>query len=241
MTIMSGNFVSSRESLKFSFTSGVDSISTDISCTWQWYNESRGIVSWNFRNDSNYQETSILYRNGYYFGNAFWPVYIQYGLTSWAERLSPLVQKSAERNTAPVGIVDFGNGKRLVAFLFTLAPGQEWSILEGGFTRSSPPMNAVVYGVKLEKRGKFCIGYDQSQVIDWDRQTSSSESGYSPNPAEIDTVEVQPSAYAEYVQLFPGDIISEEPCSSVISRAKSTSGDDLEDILKNILRRIGSI
>ncbi|MEM4090985.1 MAG: hypothetical protein QXQ46_09660, partial [Thermoplasmatales archaeon] len=124
MTIMSGNFVKSRESMGIAFTSGVDSISTDIYCSWSWYNELKGIVSWNFNNESNFQQTAALYRNGYYFGNAFWPVYLQTGLTSWASRLSPLLQKSPERNTAPMGILDFGKGNRIVAFLFTLAPGQ---------------------------------------------------------------------------------------------------------------------
>ncbi|MEM0141557.1 MAG: hypothetical protein QXN66_05960 [Thermoplasmatales archaeon] len=240
---MSGNFVKSRESMGIAFTSGVDSISTDIYCSWSWYNELKGIVSWNFNNESNFQQTAALYRNGYYFGNAFWPVYLQTGLTSWASRLSPLLQKSPERNTAPMGILDFGKGNRIVAFLFTLAPGQEWSILEGGFTRAYPPMNPVVYGTKLEKTGRFCVGYDEKQVEDWDRQTSSFEKGYSPNPAEVDTVEVQISAYASYVQLFNGDLISEEPCGSITRSpaAKAGSGDDLEDIVGNILRIFRSI
>ncbi|MGC8645441.1 MAG: hypothetical protein ACP5UO_04135 [Thermoplasmata archaeon] len=240
MTITSGNFAKSRESMKISFTSGVDSISTDIACGWRWYNETRGVVTWNFRNDSSYPETAVLHRNGYYFGNAYWPVYLQNGLTSWADRLSPLPQKAIERNTAPVGILDFGSDRRMVAFLFTLAPGQEWSILEGGFSRSSPPMNAVVYGAKLEKTGRFCVGYDEKQVEDWDLQTGSSEKGYSPNPGEVETVEVEVSAYAPYVQLF-SDTISEEPCSSVPKKVAQGKGDDLEDIFRALLKRMGSI
>ncbi|MEM0138769.1 MAG: hypothetical protein QW100_03480 [Thermoplasmatales archaeon] len=243
MTIISGNYVRSKDALSISFTSGVDSISTDIHCSWSWRNELNGIVSWNFVNDADFQETAVLFRNGYYFGNSYWPVYLENSITSWATKLSPLVQKSQERNYAPLGIVDFGNGRRIVAFLFTLSPGQEWSILEGGFSRSFPPMNPVVYGTKFQKVGKFCIGYDERQVEDWDRQLSTNEKGYSPNPSEVETVEVRVSAYASYVQLFSDDLISDEPCSSVQKKVVTNrgSGDDIEDIIGNLVRIIRSI
>jgi len=185
--------------------------STAVTVNWTWYDEAQGVVSWNFANNSNKQVSVILYRNSYYFGNAFWPVYVQNGMTSWATELTPLIDEGVEKNTVPIGIIDFGNGNRIIAFIFTLAQGQKWSILEGGFSSITPPQDAEIYEVSLEKSGSFCIGYDNQQVLDWDLQTQTAMLGYSPDPSYIETVEVMTPEGTDFVALF-NDTISDSTC-----------------------------
>ncbi|MEM4066739.1 MAG: hypothetical protein QXV17_07760, partial [Candidatus Micrarchaeaceae archaeon] len=128
--------------------------------------------------------------------------------------LTPLIDQGVENNTMPIGIIDFGGGNKIIAFIFTLAAGQKWSVLEGGFSSISPPSSVMVFDVTLEDNGSFCIGYDPQQVLDWDVQTGSTMQGYSPNPSNITTLEMTPPAGAQYVQLFPKDSITAAPCSA---------------------------
>lgn len=243
MIVIGGAIPSASNRYRFSTIKTVESISTDVMVNWTWYNESEGIVSWNFKNNSLFQETVVLFRNGYYFAGAYYPIYLEAGITSWAEALKPLPDRGVRNNTMPLGIVDFGNGKRIVAFLFSFAPGQTWSCLEGGFTKISQPSNGAVYGVKLEKTGQFCVGFDPQQVRDYDAQTSSSFSGFVPNPLTVNTVEVAVSPYANYVQLFPKDSIKDSACSAqevIIEERREAPPDDLEEIVGTIIKRIRS-
>jgi len=68
------------------------------------------------------------------------------------------------------------------AFIFTLNPGQTWSMLEGGFSLITPPQPQGVYQVSLGYAGPTCVGYDPQRVKDWDTQTGTNLQGYSPNP-----------------------------------------------------------
>ncbi len=178
---------------------------------WNWYDEQTGTVSWNFRNNGNQTKTVILFRNSYYFGNAYWCIYVNNEMTYWAKDLSVLPGRSVIKNTMPIGIVDFRRSKRIIAFLFTLSAGQDWSALEGGFSSSSPPANPALFEVTFKKSADFCIGYDEVQVTDWNAQTGSTMSGYSPNPSTIRTVEVSAPAAASFYQLF-NDTIDDGKC-----------------------------
>lgn len=244
MVIVSGSLPSISGGYEIGIGRDVESISTSITATWSWYNKMMGTVSWNFKNNSMYQETAVLYRSGYYFGGAFYEIYLANDTTSWAKQLSPLMNRGTERNVMPLGIVDFGKGQRTIAFLFTLDPGQSWSVLEGGFTSRAPPSNAVLYGVRFEKAGSFCIGYDPKQVEDYDRQTSTSLRGFSPNPDSVRTVEVTISSFAPYVQIFPKDTIADGVCSTkgetVIEERRDVASGDIEEIVGNIIRKIRS-
>lgn len=244
MVIISGALATPPGTIETRFGWGVEGISTNVTATWSWYDESKGIVSWNFKSGSVFQETVILYRSGYYFGEAFWPIYIANGISSWATQISPLVNKGVEKNTMPLGIVDFGNGQRIIAFVFTLGPKQSWNVLEGGFTTQSPPASGILYGARLERTGQFCIGYDTRQVTDWDRQTSTSLKGYRPNPSNIRTLEVSISILAPYIKLFPKDMISDSLCADIpksMQEAGSEAGTgDIEEIVGNIIQRIRS-
>jgi hypothetical protein len=244
MVVTSGSLPPVAGRYEVGVGNSVESISTSITADWSWYNKLLGIVSWNFKNNSVFQETAVLYRSGYYFGNAYFPVYLQNGVSTWATQLVPLMNKGLERNTMPLGIVDFGMGQRIIAFLFTMDPGQSWSVLEGGFTAKSPPSNGVLFGVTLEKAGSFCIGYDPNQVTDYDKQTSSILKGYAPNPSYTRTVEVAITSFAQFVQLFSGDKIDDTPCSgekeTVIQSSENVAPGDLEEIIANVVRRIRS-
>lgn len=244
MVITSGSIPRVSGQFEMGLGSQVESISTSITANWSWYNKLMGIVSWNFKNNSAFQETAVLYRSGYFFGNAYFPIYLENGITIWAGKLSPLMNKGPDRNTMPLGVVDFGKAKRIIAFVFTFDPGQTWSVLEGGFTSKTPPSNAVLYGLELEKVRSFCIGYDPKQVTDYDRQTSSNLRGYSPNPDFIKTVEVSVSSYAPYVQLFAGDSVTDGPCTgqneTVIESNENAAPGDFEEIIANVVKRIRS-
>lgn len=186
-------------------------ISGSVEVNWTWYDKSAGTVSWNFANDTDSTRTVILYRNSYYFGNAYWCIYVNNKMTYWAASLVPLTDSGVENNTMPIGVVDSGQAGRIIAFLFTFSKGQKWSALEGGFSVASPPANPAVYEVTPETKNEFCIGYDQSQITDWDAQTGSTMSGYAPNPSSVETVEVRTPSNALYYTLF-NDTINNGKC-----------------------------
>jgi hypothetical protein len=244
MVVISGSIPSVPRSIEYGLGNEAESISTSITADWTWNDKRSGIVAWNFKNSSMFQETVVLYRSAYFFGNAFYPIYLESGITSWATLLTPLMNRGLNGNTMPLGVVDFGRKQRIIAFLFTLGPGQSWSVLEGGFSADSPPSNSVLYGVSLEKPGSFCIGYDQKQVSDYDMQTSTSLKGYSPNPDYVKTVEVSISSFAQYVQVFPKDSISDSPCSNqagtVIEQSDNVAPGDFEEIIANVVKKIRS-
>jgi hypothetical protein len=190
-----------------------------VTVSWSWYDQSQGIVEWTFTNDGPYKESVILLRNGYYFGGAFAPVYLANSTplcsscsgtngfgTSWIYteptqggvclvngQIPPLMDYgSPELNAPPMAPVQFPNGQWLnFAFIFTLNPGQTWSMLEGGFSTLIPPYPQGVYQVTLGYSGPTCVGYDPQRVKDWDTQTGTNLQGYSPNPATFSIATVK--------------------------------------------------
>lgn len=244
MVVTSGSLPPVSGTYEMGLGSDVESISTSITADWTWYSKVQGTVAWNLKNNSLYQETAVLYRSGYIFGNAYFPIYIANELTKWATRLVPLMNKGIDRNNAQLGIVDFGLEQRIIAFVFTLDPGESWSFLEGGFTTKTPPSNAVLFGARLEKTGYFCIGYDPKQVEDYDKQTSTNLKGYSPNPDYVKTVEVSVSSFAQYVQLFPRDSIRDGSCpnqtETVIESNENVAPGDFEEIIADVIKKIRS-
>ncbi len=187
-----------------------------IQISWKWYDESQGLVQWTFTNPGTAPATCVLLRNGYYFGGAFWPVYVanpDFGV-SWAASLAPLADNGAANNSAPIGLLQFDDGNRQVVFLFTLAPGQTWSMLEGGFSAADPPVVQAAPTVTPAPTvpGTYCVGYDPAQVTDWDLQTGTTLQGYSPNPSTVSTVLVTAPGSPD-IRLFPGDSAVDGPCS----------------------------
>lgn len=182
-----------------------------ITASWKWYSQSQGLVQWTFTNPTSVQGSVILMRSGYMFGNAFWPVYeanAEFG-TSFASKVEPLVDNGVETNSPPLFVANFGN-RYIVCFLFTLAPGQTWSMLEGGFS-GIEPTGVTTYDVTDLAQHIVCIGYSPQQVTDWDEQTGEDFQGYSPNPNTFVTLVGNVSA--PYIQLFP-DPISMGQCTT---------------------------
>lgn len=186
-------------------------LSTGISATWSWYEQSQGLVRWTFSNSSESQASAVLLRSGYYFGNAFWPVYYanpQFG-TTFAEDLTPLVDKGVENNAPPLAVIRL-NGNYIIAFVFTLSPGQTWEMLEGGFT-GIEPTGVSVYSVVSYMTARMCIGYSPEQVSAWDEQTGTDLKGYSPNPSTLKTVSA--TVDGPFIQLF-NDPVEKGPCQA---------------------------
>lgn len=115
---------------------------------WEWQNQAQGLVKWTFSNPNNRQVSVILVRgveqNGqvteiYPFANAFWPLYWHnFGTQFIIHQPTPLIDTGLNTNQPPLAVIEGANGKMFVAFVFTLAPGQSWSMLEGGFQGCQP-------------------------------------------------------------------------------------------------------
>jgi len=216
-------------------------VSQNISVTWSWYDENQGIVEWTFHNLGKQTESVILLRNGYYFGGAFWPVYLanspplcptctgQNGfgthLLTQSELVNgqppSLVDNGVENNAPPMAPVYFENGSNSiygkgwqVVFVFTLNPDETWSMLEGGFSQVMPPQPQGVFTVNVGYTGTVCLGYDPQRVKDWDTQTGTNLQGYTPNPQSFNgLVTFTPEPDAPYDVLSFEDNISKGECT----------------------------
>ena len=198
----------------------VEVTTQNLKVSWEWYNEGQGLVAWTFQNTGSQQATAILFRNSYYFGNAFWPIYVNnpaFG-TTFASKLEPLVEKTIQRNSAPLTLISWkqpdDSYKSVVAFIFTPAAGQTWQILEGGFSPATPPEGVSAYEVSIISEADFCLGYDPKQVSAWDRQSGTSTPGFSPNPNTFHSIQVLAPAEAPFKALF-NDVIQQGSCESV--------------------------
>jgi len=185
--------------------------------TWGWYDQAEGIVKWTFVNPTSKEVSLMLFRNGYFFGNAFFPIYIANAgfNVSWVTTapvpvsngsnddlekhgawLAPLEIRAASASAPASAPAEAGTGtttkKYLIAFVFTLPPDSTYSILEGGFSSEMPPSDIALLNVGPEFPQTFCIGYDPKQVEAWDLQTKTLMGGYLPNPMTVETVPFVP-------------------------------------------------
>lgn len=158
--------------------------SANVDVAWSWANESQGLVTWTFRNTSTGQVPFVLYRSGYLFGGAFGAaIYASnpgFGV-SYAAEVTPLTDLGVDQNAPPLGIVRWPDGTVEVCFVFVLAPGESYAMLEGGFSTLSPPTGAQVFEVSAPVPGSYCIGYSSAAVGQWNAQTGENLSG-GPNP-----------------------------------------------------------
>ena len=176
----------------------------------RWYDIKSGTAEWSFENRSLLLKSIVLLRNGYMFGDAFWPVYVansngrgastnlsdNFGV-NWIDTATskiPLKNLGTAKNSMPIGLVTtssiktgMDNSNTTVAFIFTLGSMEKYSVLEGGFSPSMPPVIQEIFPVSLLYCGQACVGYDPQRVKDWDTQTGTSLEGYSPNPASVNT------------------------------------------------------
>jgi hypothetical protein len=190
----------------------VEASTQNIKVSWVWHKEQQGIVAWTFQNIGSQQATGILYRNSHYFGNAYWPVHQNnpgFGV-AFATKLEPLADKSIESNSVPLGIVSWkqadGSYKNIISFIFTLAAGQTWQMLEGGFSHVMPPQDISIYEVSSISESDFTIAYDQQHIDTWNQQTGNSDNGYEPNPNTFNAVQVLAPPEAPCINLFDDSI-----------------------------------
>ncbi len=187
--------------------------SPDVTVSWSWYDQSQGVVQWTFQNNADVQKSVVLLRGAidssgqvlvdYYFGNAYWPVYLSLGITSWQIQNQPLADQGVQNNAPPLAVLE-AHSKYLVAFVFTLPAKSSWAMLEGGFGNGIQPYNPVAVEAEYIDDTGFCIGYDYAQIWDYTAQTGIPVSGYQPNPKMIKT-----SWYrikGPYIELFDDKI-----------------------------------
>lgn len=217
---------------------------SQVTADWKWHDETQGLVEWTFANPTNEQKSVILLRNGYYFGNAFWPVYDANPefSTHFMKTIVPLTDDGTANNSPPLSVVLFPNGRYIACFVFTLSAGQTWSMLEGGFSSSITPSGISTYDLTPYSAHNLCIGYDQQQVSDWDSQTDTSLQGYSPNPKTFED-RISFAADAPFVELFADSISTgicgsgnngSQPSSCVAMIEGGIKDDDLTEIVEGV-------
>jgi hypothetical protein len=241
--------------------------SVNVDVTWSWYDLSQGIVKWTFRNNVPKPVPVILLRGAeyilgtyrqvlidYYFGNAYFPIYVanpQFNV-KWQIDNEVLKDNGVENNSPPLGVIKFGD-KYLVAFVFVLPPAHtpavnsvfppsEWSMLEGGFGYYNggilQPYNPQVFELEYAGDYDFCIGYDVQQVQDWDAQTGTTMQGYQPNPSTFKVSLYIAPQNAPYIELFNNSIAegtcSENACQRLLNKLKNSINDAIRDKLLSI-------
>jgi hypothetical protein len=194
-----------------------------IQVTWVWWDQNAGTVKWVFTNLSNETQSFILLRGAeaynhvtedseiqtpYYFGDAFYPIYLHYKLTQFATSQEPLIDsETLNANVPPLGIIKIGD-KYLVAFVFTLKPKESYSMLEGGFVKigntTVVPYNPVAVKVVPMKTTEMCVGYNELAVAEYSAQIGEYTQGYSPNPKTYTTIVWK--ADGPFVQVFPSPV-----------------------------------
>ncbi|MEM0155831.1 MAG: hypothetical protein QW597_04425 [Thermoplasmataceae archaeon] len=214
-------------------------VASNVSLNWSWYNEKQGLVQWSFHNMDTRVHSVILLRNLYYFGGAFWPVYYansngrgdsasnpadNFG-TDFLGGTAPvpfLVNNGVTENDPPLALVKFSSAgnetasenNSQVIFVFTLGPGETWSMIEGGFSANMIPSGISIYEVTEASSGFFCIGYDGKRVTDWDNQTGTKLQGYSPNPSSFNTWMMAAEPGAPFDELPYTDSYSKGKCGA---------------------------
>ena len=153
-------------------------ITVSVSVSWEWYDENQGIVKWTFHNVGSSGASGLLFRVEYPFGNAFWPIYEDNPAfaTSFSTIASPLVDNGTENNSPPLAVFRNPDNSLFVAFIFTLQPDQEWSMLEGGFSGGmTPDMYGSPMFVPAQKIGveSYIVQWDQSQCQGYNQQSGS--------------------------------------------------------------------
>jgi hypothetical protein len=221
--------------VKFRYTH----VASNVSVNWSWYSEKQGLVQWSFRNGDTKVHSVILLRNSYYFGGAFWPVYYANsdgrgesastpadnfgtGFLDGTKPVPVLVDSGVTENDPPLALVKFSSagtnkvsGKNSqVIFVFTLGPGESWSMLEGGFSANMTPSGISLYEVTEASSGFFCIGYDGRRVTDWDSQTGTTLQGYSPNPGSFNIWMMEAGSDAPFDELPYADSYSAGKCGA---------------------------
>ncbi len=199
---------------------------------WEWTNKSEGTIRWTFTNNSGEKQSAILLRGArrgsriieqqYYFGNAFWAVYLTEGWVEWERYDLPLALpvfnprlygtaydvERYETRPPSLGIVEI-DGQYLVALVFTLLPGTSWSMIEHGYTNGAEPYNVKLVPVTYQGDHCFRVRYDPEEIQSFNQMYGTSIQGYQPNPS---TVKVSTyKGQGPYIEMF-NDQIEKTEC-----------------------------
>lgn len=194
------------------------------SVDWTWYDQSQGIVQWNLENTGNTIGSFILQRGAslagvqmedYVFGQAFNVMYLYngnlFGTSLLQEPPTPLINNGVENNSPPMAVVDSPTG-RSICFIFTLSPGQKWSMLEGGFQNGIVPSNPILIPVSIKSKTPvvLCDSYNSEQCQGYNQQTGSNLP-CPPNPWQIKSIIMETNVN---IPILIQDTITDGPCSS---------------------------
>lgn len=184
---IAGNLIMFKNVLISKFEGGLE-----VSWEWSPYFGER-TINWSFRNSSYKTKNFILFRNGYYFGSAYWPIQVNNPVyhVELATSLEPYVDEGPWLNAPRLGIVEHPSGRFIICYIFTLAPVSTWRIIEGGFDQASPPSGIHVCEVKFVRTGEFCIEYDPRHEVIRDLQIEKLPfiaKPYAPNPKTFKSV-----------------------------------------------------
>src|SRR5208283_1818919 len=174
-----------------------------MNVSWAWQNQSQGIINWTFENTSDQQESAILLRSGYYFGDAFYEIYVNNGYSFLNSAPSAL------NGSPPLAVIAFpqpdGTSNHIVTFVFTLGPGQTWTQQEGGFTgtNSGGPTGIQCFDVSFQDVQYWCIAYDPSLPGQYDALTGTTDQPYEPNPSAFAVALFSAPATAPWMPFDP--------------------------------------
>lgn len=193
-----------------------------LSVSWKWFNEAQGLVEWTFNNFGTSTSSGILLRDGYTFGSAFYPIYYfnssAFGTTFLAGSPTPLKDNGVESDSPPLAVIEyptaFGSYNKLVSFVFTLAPNQSWSMLEGGFSANFTPAaygNISFISVKFNGVDDFCIDYNTAVQCQQFNTQAGTSYPCPPNPFSVKSAVF--TCYTQLPNLFP-DGISTGTCNN---------------------------
>ena len=172
---------------------------TDIQVSWKWYDQSQGIVEWTFTNTGKEVESAILVRGvglnnqclePYIFGEAFFPLYHYDFNVPFTTAVQPLTDNGVENNAPPLGVLSLPNGQTTVGFIFTLSPGQSWSMLEGGFANTAGPCNATMYPATPVSSTPSCYSISYNVVMQCMQYNLQAGTNYPcpPNPFQVNSI-----------------------------------------------------
>ncbi len=163
-----------------------------VTVDYTWYDRSRGIVQWNFNNQSSTTKSFILIRGVlqnnkiseiYAFGNAFYPLYYQNFNVDFITHPESLKNVNVKTNSAPLAIIENLHSELLVAFLYTLSGGESYSVLEGGWIGIEP--GGISIAIARDKGIKnFKINYEKKQCTLYNEE-SNTDYGCPPDPFTV--------------------------------------------------------
>ena len=234
---------------------------------WEWYDQSQGLVKWTFANTGNKQGSYVLMRGAaqgtqnstvieaaYVFGTAFNAIYLanpeDFG-THLMTEVSPLVDKGITANSPPMALVTDSSGNRMIAFIFTLGAGQEWSMLEGGFTAGYQPATPTLVPVKFDKVATYCWAWNSIQCEGYNEQSGTNL------PCPANPLTISTASFTAEVPLEPEfiDQINDGNCDAGTGKSSGSAGaktcilqilkgienQDTEDVIAGIECLLGTL